>query len=75
VGRLAAGVCPKAEHAMAGTSVPVNKETTFIRKLQSQMQFKAFAKHAYKRVRSAKVECERRTNYILRMETVARGGE
>jgi hypothetical protein len=27
---LAAGVCPKAEHAVARTSVAVNKETTAI---------------------------------------------
>jgi hypothetical protein len=43
VGGLVTGVCPKAENAVASTSVAVNKETTFIRKLQSQMQFKAFA--------------------------------
>jgi hypothetical protein len=44
---------------VASTSVAVNKETTFIRKLQSQMQFKTFAEtHADGRARSAKVECE-----------------
>jgi hypothetical protein len=42
-GGLATGACPKAENAVASTSVAVNKETTFIGKLQSQMQFKAFA--------------------------------
>jgi hypothetical protein len=43
VGVLTTGVCPKTENAVTSTSVAV-KETTFIRKLQSQMQFKAFAK-------------------------------
>jgi hypothetical protein len=63
VGVLATGVCPKAEHAVASTSVVVNKGTTFIRKLQSQMQFKAFAKkHADTRANSAKVECESGAN-------------
>ena len=42
MGVLAAGVCPKAENAVASTSAAV-KETMLIRKLQSQMQFKAFA--------------------------------
>jgi hypothetical protein len=37
------------------------------------MQFKAFAKYADKNLRSAKVECERGTNSILRMDTVERG--
>jgi hypothetical protein len=59
VGGLATGVCPKAENAVASASVAV-KETTFIRKLQSQVQFKTFAEiHADRRARSAKVECER----------------
>jgi hypothetical protein len=43
VGGLADGVCPKADDAVASTSVAVNKETTFIRKLRSQMQSNVFA--------------------------------
>ena len=42
---LSSGVCPKAEKVVVSTTVAVNKETTFIRKLHSQMQFKAFAKN------------------------------
>jgi hypothetical protein len=59
VGVLTTGVCPKAENAVASTSVAVNKETTFIWKLQSQMQFKAFAKTRRQACALDKVECER----------------
>jgi len=38
--------------------VAVAEKTTFIPKLQSQMQFKTSAKSTQTRARSAKVECE-----------------
>jgi hypothetical protein len=53
VGVAVPGVCAKAENAAASANVMVaNKETTFIRELQSQVQFKAFAKSTQTRVRS-----------------------
>jgi hypothetical protein len=43
VGLLAIGSCPWAESVAASTNAAVKKETTLIRKLHSQMQFKTMA--------------------------------
>jgi hypothetical protein len=62
MGVLTTGVCPKAEKAVASTNAAVNKETTFIESSNLKCSSKHSPKHADKRVRSAKVECERGAN-------------
>jgi hypothetical protein len=59
VGVLVPDVCAKAENAVANTNIVVAiKETTFIRKLQSQMQFETSPRKRRHACALGKVECE-----------------